>query len=104
MVVYENEKVSQRVLDIYAKENVSCCSLDDCYSGSSTSLKDKVIFNEVNEELSNMGFDIREMLAKIYRKNNMSVTDEEDSAFFKKVVKGIKPLMKDGTFSLKYKN
>ena len=105
MVVYENEKVSQVVLEVYDKESVAHCSLDECYSGSSTNLKEKVIYDEINEELGNICFDLKSVLTKIYKTNNMNVTDDEDSAFFKKVSSGIKLVSsKEGVFSLKYKS
>lgn len=90
MVVYENGKSSNVVLDKMESNNIVSCSLDDFYTGNVSKLKEDILIKLANDALSVIDVNLKGVMDIIYRNARISANDEEKTAFYNKYLKSIK--------------
>lgn len=90
MVVYENGKSSNVVLDKMESNNIVSCSLDDFYTGNVSKLKEDILIKLANDALSVIDVNLKGVMDTIYRNARISANDEEKTAFYNKYLKSIK--------------
>lgn len=102
MVVYENEKSSNVVLNKMESNNIVSCSLDDFYTGNVSKLKEDILVKLTNDALSVVDVNLKGVMDIIYRNARISANDDEKTAFYNKYLKSIKVTV-DGDGNLKLK-
>lgn len=102
MVVYENEKSSNVVLNKMESNNIVSCSLDDFYTGNISKLKEDILIKLTNDALSVVDVNLKGVMDIIYRNARISANDDEKTAFYNKYLKSIKVTVdSDGNLKLK---
>ena len=105
MVVYENIKSSNYVINGLKVNNVLCCSLDDFYSGDNTRLKEGVIQQKLTNAFNSLDLNFNEMLDTICKEAHIDCVDGEKKAFYNKFFKSLKLFIdKEGNIKILVNN
>lgn len=102
MVVYENEKSSDKAINVMESNNVVSCCLDDFYTGNVSKLKEDILCKLANDNLGQVKLNLKDIVADVYKDSRIVANEEERNAFYNKYLKNVKvSIDNEGNLSLK---
>lgn len=102
MVVYENEKSSDKAINVMESNNVVSCCLDDFYTGNVSKLKEDILCKLANDSLGQVKLNLKGIVADVYKDSRIVANEEERNAFYNKYLKNVKVSVdNEGNLSLK---